>query len=325
LAQPPVARKVPKTDVVHGETRLDDYFWMRDKQNPDVADHLHAENAWADEVMKGTAALQERLYQEMKGHIKETDLSVPYRFGAWWYYTRTEEGKQYPIFCRKRSPSSHPSTSCSTSTSSAAGSPSSRSGPSASPDDANLLAYSLDTTGFRQYTLQVKNLTTGEVLPDRIEKTAPSCGPRTARRSSTRRGRRQASLPRLSPQLGAPGRTIWIYEEKDERFSVAVRRSRSRSGSSSKSRATPRASALPVRARARAENGSSIAPREDEHEYDIAHHGDRFYIRTNSGGRNFRLMSAPIADPRRENWTEVLGHRPDVMLEGMDFFKGTRS
>ena len=320
MAQPPVARRIPKIDVVHSETRVDDYFWLRDKPDPDVAAYLNAENAWADEVMKGAAALQERLYKEMLSHIKETDLSVPYRFGSWWYYSRTEEGKQYPIFCRKKESLEAPEQFMLDLNELGKGLAFIAIGTFRVSDDHNLLAYSLDTTGFRQYTLQLKNLTTGEVLPDRIEKTGSvvwSKDGRTLFYTVEDAAKRHYRVYRH--RLGAESDDL-IYEEKDERFSVAVSRSRSRAWLFLEV-ASHTASEVRYLSADRPDGAwTLIAPREDEHEYDVTHHGDRFYIRTNSGGRNFRLVSAPIADPRRENWTEVVAHRADVMLEGMDFF-----
>ena len=322
MAQPPIARKVPKSDVVHGETRVDDYFWLRDKPNPDVADYLNAENAWADEVMKGTEELQERLYKEMLGHIKETDLSVPYRFGAWWYYTRTEEGKQYPIFCRKMETLESPEQVMLDLNQVGRGLAFIAIGAFRISDDGHRLAYSLDTTGFRQYTLQVKDLTTGEVLPDRIEKTGSvvwASDGVTLFYTVEDAAKRHYRVYRH--RLGAAADDL-IYEEKDERFSVSVARSRSRQWLFLESASHTASEVRYLSAHRPDAEWKLIAGREDEHEYDVAHHGDTFYIRTNSGGRNFRLVSAPIADPRRENWIEIVAHRPDVMLEGMDFFKG---
>jgi oligopeptidase B len=322
LAQPPVARKVPRTEVVHGETRVDDYYWLRDKPNPEVAAYLNAENAWASEVMKETGDLQERLYKEMLGHIKETDLSVPYRFGGWWYYSRTEEGKQYPIFCRKKGSLDAPESVMLDLNVLGKDLAFIAIGALRVNDDGNLLAYSLDTTGFRQYTLQVKDLATGEVLPDRIEKTGSvvwAADGRTLFYTVEDAAKRHYRVYRH--RLGAAQDDL-VYEETDERFSVAVARSRSRAWLFLES-ASHTASEVRFLPADRPDGAwTLVAPREDEHEYDVAHHGNRFYIRTNSGGRNFRLASAPIADPRRENWVEVVPHRPDVMLEGMDFFAG---
>ena len=168
---PPVARKLPKVDVVHGDRRVDDYFWMRDKTNPEVAAYLEAENAYSDAVMKPTEPFQAALYGEMLGRIQETDMSVPHRDGGYFYYSRTEAGKQYPILCRKKESLEAPEEVTLDLNALAEGHRFFSLGAYAVSDDGNLLAYSTDVTGFREYTLQIKDLRTGEILPERIEQT----------------------------------------------------------------------------------------------------------------------------------------------------------
>src|SRR5687768_17024880 len=170
-AQPPAARKVPKVDTVHGQQRDDDYFWLRQKADPQVAAYLEAENAYADAIMKPTEGLQAALYKEMLGHIKETDLSVPYRNGAYLYYSRTEEGQQYPIYCRKKGGPDGPEEVTLDLNELARGFKFMALGAYTVSDDGNLLAYSTDNTGFREYTLHVKDLRTGELRPETLEKT----------------------------------------------------------------------------------------------------------------------------------------------------------
>ena len=170
-AAPPVAPKIPRVDTLHGDRRVDNYFWLREKTNPAVAAYLEAENTYTDAVMKPTAAFQESLYREMLGHIKETDLSVPYRKGGWLYYTRTEQGKQYPIYCRKRGGLQAPEEITLDLNALAKGGKFMAIGEYEVSDDGNLLAYSTDNTGFRQYTLFVKDLRTGKLLSEKIERT----------------------------------------------------------------------------------------------------------------------------------------------------------
>ncbi|HUG53997.1 MAG TPA: oligopeptidase B, partial [Vicinamibacteria bacterium] len=181
---PPVARKVPKVETVHGERRQDDYFWLREKTNPEVAAYLEAENAYADGVMAPTAAFQESLYAEMLARIQETDVNVPYRQGEYFYYSRTEQGKQYPIFCRKRADTS-PNAERGGARSAAPGEEHitldlnllaeghtfMALGAYAVSDDGTLLAYSTDATGFRQYDLFIKDLRTGVTGPALAAKT----------------------------------------------------------------------------------------------------------------------------------------------------------
>jgi oligopeptidase B len=321
-APPPVARRIAHPGTVHGDTREDDYFWLREKTNPDVAAYLEAENAYADAVMAPTAALQETLYVEMLGRIKETDLSVPYREGGYFYYSRTEEGKQYPIYCRKQGGLDAPEEVTLDLNELAVGHSFLAIGAYAVSDDGALLAYSVDTTGFREYTLYVKDLRTGALRPERIEKTgalAWATDGHTLFYTVEDEAKRPYRVYRH--RLGPATPDELVYEEKDELFRVWVGRTRSRAylllGSASHT-------TTEVRYRPAAEPEGEwrlVAPRRHEHEYDVDHHGDRFYIRTNDQGRNFRLVWAPVADPGPQRWQEVVAHRPDVMLEGAEFFQ----
>ncbi len=166
---PPVAHRIPKTDTLHGDTREDDYFWLRDKSDPRVAEYLNEENAYADAVMAHTKPLQDALYDEILSHIEQTDVEAPYLFRGWYYYVRTEEGKQYPIYCRRRGSTEAPEEITLNLNQMGESLPFLSVGAYAISDNGELAAYSTDTTGFRQYTLQFKNLLTGETLPDRIE------------------------------------------------------------------------------------------------------------------------------------------------------------
>ena len=328
---PPLAKRVERVTELHGEKLSDPYYWLRNKANPDVKAYLDAENGYTDAVMKGTEALQETLYKEIVSHIKETDLSVPYRLGGWLYYTRFEKGKQYPFYCRKK----------------AAAAPGEAEGPEqvlldvnrmaegetfmsvgsySVSDDGNFLAFSTDNTGFRQYRLQVKNLATGEIYPERVEKStsvAWAADNRTLFYGVEDAAKRSYRIYRH--RLGEPvEKDALVYEEKDERFRVFVARSRSRAfvyiGSASQTTSEWRF--LP----AGMPDGrwTVIEPRAAEHEYDPEDRGDQFWIRTNSGGRNFRLVTTPVASPGRASWKEVLPHRPSVMLQDVLVFRNFR-
>jgi oligopeptidase B len=320
--RPPVAPKVPKVDEVHGDLRVDDYFWLRDKQNPDVAAYLEAENAYADAVMEPTLRFQEALYEEMLARIKETDVNVPFRKGGHWYYSRTEKGLQYPIYCRKAGSLEGAEAITLDLNQLAAGQKFMSLGSYAVSDDANLLAYSTDTTGFRQYTLYVKDLRTGEVeetVAERVTSVAWAADDRTlfycVEEEATKRSYRV-----YRHVLGAARHDL-VYEEKDEAFNLGVHRTRSLRylvmglGSHTTSEARVLPADQPTG------EWKLVAPRVAEQEYDLDHHGDFFYLRVNDEGRNFRLVKAPIASPGRESWEEVVAHRADVMLEGADFFK----
>jgi oligopeptidase B len=320
--KPPAARKIRKATTLHGQPWTDDYFWLRDKPNPDVAAYLEAENAYTDAIMRPTQDLQEALYKEMLGHIKETDTSVPYREGGYLYYSRTEEGKQYPIYCRKKGSLDAAEEVTLDLNELAQGQKFMAIGAYTVTDDGSLLAYTTDNTGFREYTLRVKDLRTGQLRTETAEKVASVAWAndgQTLFYTTDDPAKRPYRLYRL--RLGSPLPGDLVYEEKDELFRVGVGRSRSRgyiflgvgSLTTSEVRYIP---ADQPQAEWRV-----VAPRRHEHEYEVDHHGDRFYIRTNDKGRNFRLVTAPVSDPRPENWTEVVPHRQDVMLEGIELFK----
>jgi len=319
---PPVAKKVPHATDIHGLKLVDDYFWLRDKPNPDVRAYLEAENAYTDSVMKPTTELQHKLYDEMLSRIKETDENVPYREGEYFYYSRTEKGKQYPILCRKKLSLDAPEqivldvnklAEGKTFMSVAAYRPS---------DDGNLLAYSTDSTGFRQYTLQVKDLRTGELLPDKVEKTGSvvwANDNKTLFYTVEDAAKRQYRLYRH--KVGTTGPDDLIYEEKDERFNVGAEKSRSGKYIFLESGSHTTSEIRYIRADEPASEWKLVAPREQEVEYYPEHHGDYFYFRVNDTGRNFRLVKAPVSDPGKKNWVEVVPHRPGVMLDDMDFFQ----
>ena len=317
----PAARRIPRVDVVHGERRVDDYAWMRDKADPAVAAYLEAENAYADAAMASTGPLRETLYREMLGRILETDMGVPYRKGDFLYYSRTEEGKQYPIYCRRRGADAPEEVTLDLNAL-AAGHPFMSLGAYAVSDDGAFLAYSVDVTGFRQYTLAVKDLRTGETLPDAAERVGSVAWAAddttlfyTVEDEQTKR---QCQLWRR--RLGG-GEPVVVFEEGDEAFNVGVGRTRSRAylvlgvGSHTTSEEWILPAETPEA------EWRLVAPRIPEQEYEIDHHGDLLYLRVNDAGRNFRLVSAPVASPGRDSWTEVVPHRHDVMLEGMDFFR----
>jgi oligopeptidase B len=320
---PPAARRRPHATTVHGETLADDYFWLREKTDPEVAAYLEAENAYADAVMAPTASLQETLYREMLARIKETDLSVPYREGAWFYYSRTEEGKQYPIYCRRKGSLDAPEEVTLDLNELAAGHAFLSLGAYAVSDDGALLAYSLDTTGFREYTLYVKDLRTGELRPERIEKTGAIAWANDGRTLFyTLEDHAKRPYRVMRHDLAVAETDEVVFEEADELFRVWVGRTRSKGflllGSASHT-------TTEVRFRPADEPVGEwrlVAPRRHEHEYDVDHHGESFYIRTNDRGRNFRLVRVGVDDPREERWEEVVPHRPEVMLEGAEFFRG---
>jgi oligopeptidase B len=320
---PPTAKRVPNVTEVNGHKLVDNYYWLRDKANPEVKAYLESENAYTDAVMKPTEALQKQLYGEMLGRIKETDVDVPYKKGGYFYYSRTEAGKQYPIRCRKKGTMDAPEEVLLDVNELAKGQIFMALGEFEVSDDGNLLAYTTDNTGFRQYTLAVKDLRTGKALPDHAERVGSVAWANdnktffyTVEDEMTKR---QYRLYRHT--AGTTGADTLVYEEKDERFTIQVAKSRSKayiflilaSHTTSEARYIP--------ADQPTAEWKVMEPRKQDVEYYPDHNGDFFYLRVNDTGRNFRLVKAPVADPRRSNWQEVVPQRPDVMLREIDFFK----
>jgi oligopeptidase B len=322
LLAPPVAKKVPKTTQVNGRTLVDNYFWLRDKKNPEVKAYLEAENAYTDAVMKPTEAFQKRLYDEMLGRIKETDVGVPYKKGDYFYYSRTEAGKQYQILCRKKGNLDAPEEVVLDVNELAKGQTFMALGAFAVSGDGNLLAYSTDNTGFRQYVLGVKDLRTGKVFSDHAEKVGSvvwANDNKTLFYTVEDDAKRQYRLYRHA--VRTPGPDDLVYEEKDERFDVEAGKTLSEayifliSGSHTTTEVRYISADQPM------SDWKVMEPRKQDVEYYPDHNGDFFYIRVNDTGRNFRLVKAPVSDPRSQNWQEVVGHRSSIMLDDVTFFK----
>jgi oligopeptidase B len=317
----PMTTKKPKTTNIHGVTIVDDYFWLREKSNPDVMAHLRAEDAYTEEVMKPTVGLQEKLYKEMLSHIKQTDVQVPYRQGEHFYYTRTEEGKQYPIFCRKKGSLDAAEEVLLDLNEMAKGQKFMSIGTFTPSDDGNLLAYSTDNTGYRQYTLHVKDLRTGHDLSENIERVNYVAW---ATDNKTFFYVTEDPVTKRSDKffrhvLGSDKSDL-VYDEKDELFDLYTFRSRDKAiifvGAESKTSTDVRF--LP------ADNPSAelrlVLARQPDHEYDVDHRDGLFYIRTNKGAKNFRVVTAPVTDPSEKNWKEFIAHRPAVKIEGISLF-----
>jgi oligopeptidase B len=320
--QPPVARKIPKDVTVHGDKRIDDYFWLSQKGTPEVESYLNAEAAYADAMMEKTKPLQETLYKEMLSRVQETDVSAPWRKDGFYYYSRTEKGLQYPILCRKAGSLDAPEQVMLDLNQLAAGKKFLGLGRWQVSDDGSLLAYSLDETGFRQYDLHLKDLRSGTDGPEKIARvdsfTWTGDGKTLFYVTEDAQTKRANQLWRHA--LGA-ARDDLIFEEKDEMFGVDVDRSRSKEfifvGSSSHTASEVRFfKADDSRAQL-----SLVQAREKDHEYSVDHRGGLFYIRTNTGGRNFRLVTAPVQSPGRQHWKELVPHRDDVMLLDIELFK----
>jgi len=319
--QPPVAEKRPYFTVTHGDTLRDNYHWLREKTSPDVLHYLEAENAYCDAMMAPTLGFQDALYKEMLARIQETDVEVPYRRGDYYYYTRTEEGKQYGFRCRKKGSLEAPEEVTLDLNAMAVGHDFMSVDEYTVSDDGNLLAFSTDSTGFRQYSLNIKDLRTGKILPDHAERvTAIAWAADNKTLLYAQEDPETKRWYRIYRHVLGTDQHELLYEEKDEQYDVWVYRTRSGaylamvSGSSTTSECWVVPAAKPMEAM------KSIAGRREGHEYYFDHAGDHFLIRTNDKGRNFRLVSAPVATPDEKHWKEVVAQRDDVMLEDVDAF-----
>jgi oligopeptidase B len=321
ITQPPVARKITRKQIVHGENLDDDYFWLREKSNKEVISYLEAENAYTDAMIHGSEALQEKLYQEMLGRIKQTDTNVPYSQDGYFYYSRTETGKQYSIYARKKGSVTAPEEITLDLNELAVGQKYTAIGTYAVSDDANLLAYSHDTTGFREYMLRIKDLRTGNLLPEDIGKVTSAFWSDNRTLFYITEDAAKRSYRLYQHTLGEPkDKDVLVYEEKDEVYRVSARRSRSRQYLFIAASSSNNTEYRYRRTDEFNEPFKMISARSGEHEYYPEHHGDLFYIRTNDKGRGFRLVTAPVSDPQPKNWKELLPVRKGVTLEGLTMF-----
>ena len=320
-SQPPIAKKAPHTTEIHGYTLKDDYFWLREKKNPEVLKYLEAENAYTEEVMKPTKELQEALYKEMLGHIKQTDLSVPSRIGEHYYYSRTEEGKQYPYMCRKKGSLDSKEEVLLDLNKLAEGNSFLGLGGYHVSDDGNLLAYSTDTTGYRQYTLHVKDLRSGKTLSENIERTGSAVW---ANDNKTLFYTTEDAVSKRSDKFWrhvvGRDKSDLLYEEKDELFDLGAGRSLDKKMIFLGSYAKTSRELRYLSANNPIGEFKVILPRQDGHEYDVDHYNGLFYITTNKNAKNFRVVTAPINDPSEKNWKTFIAHNPKVKIDGLTTF-----
>jgi oligopeptidase B len=302
---------------------VDNYFWLRDKSNPEVRAYLEQENAYTDAVMKPTEPFQKKLYDEMLGRIKETDVEVPYKEGDYFYYIRTEAGKQYPIRCRRKGTMDAPEEVLLDVNELAKGQAFISVAAFAVSPDGNLLAYSYDNTGYRQYTLAVKDLRTGQTLADHAERVGSvvwaSDNQTIFYTEEDAVSKRQYRLYRHA--AGSAAADSLVYEEPDEKFTVEAYKTRSQAFIFLVSRSHTTTEARYIPATQPDGEWKIVEPRKPGVEYYPDHNGDSFYIRVNDTGRNFRVVNAPVTDPGSKNWHEVLAHNPGIMIDETDFFK----
>jgi oligopeptidase B len=322
---PPVAEAVPYELTAHGDTRIDEYYWLRDRENPDVIAYLEAENAYTEAMTAHTAALQDSLYEEIVGRIKQTDTSVPVLNRGYYYYTRFEEGGQYAIHARRHG--SMDATEEILVDGNALGEQSSYLGigaVSVSPD-TRMLAFSVDTVGRRFYDLRFKDLETGEVLPEVIDNITSNIA--WANDSHTIFYTRQdpntlRSYQIYRHELGTdPANDDLVYQEDDTEFSSYIYKTKSDQYLVIGSSQTLSSEYRYLDANDPRGEFQLFIAREDDHLHDLDHHGDHFYVVTNAdSARNFKLMRTPVTATGRNNWEEVIPHRADVLLQGAEMF-----
>ncbi|GAB3251359.1 S9 family peptidase [Chitinimonas naiadis] len=323
----PVATRQPQSLRQHGETRIDDYFWLRNKEDPATIAYLQAENAYAESLTQASKPFENKLFEEMKARIKEDDSSVPYRLAGYYYYSRFEIGRQYPLLCRKviaadGSWAESPEQLLLDINALAKGKSFMAVGEFEVSPDGKLLAYSTDSTGFRQYRLQIKNLETGKLLPfkrERVTSVAWALDNATLfYTTEDKQTKRSNQLWRH--RLGATEDRL-IHEEKDERFGTDVFLTRSEGYLVQQISSHITSEIRYLKADQPTGRWKVLARRKADVQYSLDHRDDDFYIRINDTGRNYRLVKVPVADPAKANWQELLAERTDVMLEGIDLFK----
>lgn len=323
--KPPVAKKEPKVLKIHGYEITDNYFWLRDrndKKNPEVIKYLEAENAYTDAHMKPHQPFIDSLYKEMLGRIKQDDTSVPYKIGNYSYFTKTEEGKQYPTYLRSKTRDGKDAVVLLDQNEMAKAHKFFAIGEFDVSDDGNILAFSTDTTGYRQYTLQFKDLRTGQILPDKIERVTSVAWANDNKTifvvTEDPEDKRSDKLWRHS--LGS-AKDDQIYEEKDLLFGIGVGKTRDKKMIGVMSYAATMREFRYIQADQPTAEWKMILPREKDHEYSVDHWGGEFYITTNKNAENSRVVRAPVSDPSEKNWKEFIPHNPAVKIEGIAFFK----
>jgi oligopeptidase B len=319
---PPAAPVHEHREVRHGATVIDNYFWLREKSSPEVVQYLSAENAYTEAMTAGIKPFADTLYGEMLGRIKQTDLEVPVRRGAYLYYARTEEGKQYPIRCRRKGSMESPEEVVLDPNELAKTHKFVGIGASAYSDDGNLLAYSVDFTGFRQYSLEVKDLRTGAVLPDTIERVTSVewAADNQTLFLTTEDAVTKRSDRLFRHQLGA-AEFEPLYQEKDELYDIGVAKTRDRRYLLLGIEAKDTTEFRYLRAAQPQGAFAVFLPRRKDHRYYVDHREGLFYIRTNQDGVNFSLKTAPENDPAEKNWKPFLPHRKDVLLSDVELFR----
>jgi len=320
-----MVKKVPMPLEKHGHTRIDDYYWLRERENPEVIAFLEAENDLAEKEMAHVKALEEKLFEEIKARFKQTDMSVPYKRDGYFYYTRFEEGKEYPIYARKKDALEQPEEVVLNGNELAEGHDFFSIGGWAVSSAQDIVAYAVDTQGRRIHTAYFKNLTTGELLPDVLPEVTENLTWANDNKTLFYGKQDPATLRAFQIYRHVLG-TDWredqlVFEEGDEAFSTWIFKTKSRKYLMIVSSQTLSQEYRYLDADDSCGEFKIFLTRERDHEYHVAHFDNRFLIRSNDRAKNFRLMAAPLEHTGRENWQEIVPHREDVYLSDFDVFK----
>lgn len=324
MVKPPVAEKIEKELTIHNDIRIDNYYWLNARENPKVIEYLEAENAYTSAMMKDTEGLQEKLYDEIISRIKQTDMSVPYQKCGYYYYTRFEEGKEYPLYCRKKGSLEAEEKIMINVNEMAEGHDYFHVAGPAVSSDKNLIAYGVDTVSRRKYTIHFKNLATGEIFQDKI--------PNTTGRATWANDNKtvfyalkEDTLRPFKVMKHVLGTDVSadkeIFHEADVTFGTGVYKSKSDKYIIIACSSTLSTEYRILNADTPDESFKIIQPRESDLEYHIDQFGDFFYIRTNYKAKNFRLMKTPVNKTAKKFWTEVIPHRDDVLFTQFELFK----
>lgn len=321
--EPPIAIQKPYELTHHEHARIDPYYWLNERENAEVIAYLEAENEYTASVMAGTLQFQQKLYDEMLGRIQQTDMSVPYKLNGYWYYNRFEEGKEYPLYCRKADTEGAEEEIMLDGNAMAEGYAYFQIGGFQVSSDNKILAYAVDTVSRRQYTIYIKNLETGEVYADAIPNTSGNMAwvndNKTLYYSIKDETLRPFKI--LKHSLGADQKTDQlVYHETDPTFYSFVFKTKSTEYITIGSASTVSSEYRIQPANQPDAPFTVVQPRKRDHLYSIEHFGNHFYIRTNLDAKNFRMMKTPVSKTTLENWTEVIAHREDVFLQDFEVF-----
>jgi oligopeptidase B len=323
--KPPVAKIAPQRLAKHSGVRTDNYFWLRDRDNPEVIAYLNAENAYTAAVMARAKGVEEKVLAEFKGRIKQTDVSVPYLRDGYYYYARTEEGKDYPIYCRKKGNLEAPEQIVVDANQEAVGHKyCSVQRPVISPE-SDIAAYAVDTVGRRFYTIHFKNLTTGKVLKQAIPQVTENAAWANDNKTLFYVKQHPSTLRAYQVYRHVLGTRasadVLVYEEKDETYSCHIFKTKSKKYIMIALQQTLASEYRYLDASTPAGKFKIVEPRRRDHEYAVDHFQDHFYIRTNDQAKNFRLMKTPVEKTGLANWREVIAHREEVLLGDFEIFR----